>query len=471
MFKDSEAKTSAVVASVVIKECSDAKQDESGEAEMKNCTDYTKFAADADNNGRRNRKIHDVSSFTDIVVGVDRLQLKIMLFIKEFGYDNIDVNTNDVVADEDVDLAEIIFARWKLISPKSLVTEVLAVKDDAFMVDKKYVNASALNLSSDENVIISDRDVLEKEVDDVPDVENVVSEGNKPLVMLESGKIAFNGSHAKSVDVVAGNKDVNGSESKANDVDFVVKDKIFGSGEDVDSNVKKVDIKDDDGNVVVSDEKLFNGDEDVEISQQNYVVTADKMLVSDEAGESEPKNMNGLLVVSGSGPAVTSNWAACYTLNPLVLPHIPPEGSSEAKRSDTGNVDMVLVSDENMSVSDDGVKADFVVVQNVKLMSKEIQLSKNEMIEVVSVKETIIISNDDEVPVFGSSEKKAVSDYTFSSDDDDVQIVCVKNSNGKCCHDDPFFDGMPRMKRSKNHHRSPIALQFVLDEASEDEEE
>ncbi|GJU53036.1 hypothetical protein Tco_1226750, partial [Tanacetum coccineum] len=141
-----------------------------------------------------------------------------------------------------------------------------------------------------------------------------------------SGKIAFNGSHAKSVDVVAGNKDVNGSKSKANDVDSVVKDKIFRSGEDVDSNVKKVDIKDDDGNVVVSDEKLFNGNEDVEISQQNYVVTVDKMLVSDEAGDSEPKNMNGLLVVSGSGPAVTSNWVVCCTLNPPVLPHIPPEG-------------------------------------------------------------------------------------------------------------------------------------------------
>ncbi|GKC78687.1 hypothetical protein Tco_1129461, partial [Tanacetum coccineum] len=64
--------------------------------------------------------------------------------------------------------------------------------------------------------------------------------------------------------------DVDGSESKANYVDSVVKDKIFVFGEDVDSNVKKVDINDDDGNVVVSDEKLFNGDEDVEISQQNY---------------------------------------------------------------------------------------------------------------------------------------------------------------------------------------------------------
>ncbi|GKG04974.1 hypothetical protein Tco_0315361, partial [Tanacetum coccineum] len=105
------------------------------------------------------------------------------------------------------------------------------------------------------------------------------------------------------------------------------------------------------------------------------------------------------------------------------------------------------------------------------LPKKKIKLSENEMIEVVSVKQTIIISDDDEVPVVGSSEKKAVSDYTFSSDDDDVQIVCVKNSNGKCCHDDPFSGGMPRMKHSKNHQRSPIALQFVLDEASKYEEE
>ncbi|GJS57845.1 ribonuclease H-like domain-containing protein [Tanacetum coccineum] len=35
---------------------------------------------------------------------------------------------------------------------------------------------------------------------------------------------------------------------------------------------------------------------------------------------------NGLLVVSGSGPTVTSNWAVCCTLNPPVLPPIPPEG-------------------------------------------------------------------------------------------------------------------------------------------------
>ncbi|GKA56935.1 hypothetical protein Tco_0756007 [Tanacetum coccineum] len=521
----SEAKTSAAVAFVVIKElyfnfifdCWILNDDAFiVDKKYVNITDLN-FSSDEkvsmSDRDDLEKKIHDVQVL-DNVVCVDRTKdvygseaktsAADYVVIKKFGSENVDVNTNDVVADEDVDLAvkniSIPMASNKsfvsspmvddcdsytsdeTVQSKVTATEVLAVKDDAFMVDKKYVNASALNLPSDENVIISDRDVLEKEiadhikqstrikslniwkwdaivdVDDVPDVENVVSDGNKCLVMLESGKIAFNGSHAKSVDVVAGNKvddvldrenvvsdgnkclvmfesgkiafngshaksvdvvagnkllvvskDVNGSESKANDVDSVVKDKIFGSGEVVDSNVKKIDIKDDDGNVVVSNEKLFNGDEDVDISQQNYVVSDDKMLVSAEAVDSEPKNM-----------------------------------LFEAKRSDTGDVDMVPVSDENMSVSDDGVKADFVVVPNLKLMAKEIQLSENEMIEVVSVKETIIISYDDEVPVVGSSEKKAVSDYTFSSDDDD---------------------------RSKNHHRSPIALQFVLDEASEDEEE
>ncbi|GKF04045.1 hypothetical protein Tco_0034713 [Tanacetum coccineum] len=46
------------------------------------------------------------------------------------------------------------------VQSKVTVTEVLAVKDDAFMVDKKYVNAFSLNLSSDENK----KDVLEKDV-------------------------------------------------------------------------------------------------------------------------------------------------------------------------------------------------------------------------------------------------------------------------------------------------------------------
>ncbi|GKA35960.1 retrovirus-related pol polyprotein from transposon TNT 1-94 [Tanacetum coccineum] len=39
---------------------------------------------------------------------------------------------------------------------------------------------------------------------------------------------------------------------------------------------------------------------------------------------------NGLLVVSGSGPAVTSNCAVCCTLKPLVLPPISPEGAGNS---------------------------------------------------------------------------------------------------------------------------------------------
>nr|GEU89392.1 choline transporter-like protein 2 [Tanacetum cinerariifolium] len=41
------------------------------------------------------------------------------------------------------------------------------------------------------------------------------------------------------------------------------------------------------------------------------------------SGEAVVKN--GLLVVSGSNPALTSNWAVCCTLNPPVLPFISPE--------------------------------------------------------------------------------------------------------------------------------------------------
>ncbi|GJS01070.1 putative reverse transcriptase domain-containing protein [Tanacetum coccineum] len=140
------------------------------------------------------------------------------------------------------------------VQSKPSVTEVLVVNNDAFMVDKKYVNASDLNFSYDENVIIYHRDVMEKEIDDVLAVDKV------------------------SIVDVAGNKDVDGSEHKANDVDSVVKN----------SYVFLVDDNDDDVNVVVSDEKLFNGDDGVEIAPQIYVLSDDMMLDSDEVVESAP---------------------------------------------------------------------------------------------------------------------------------------------------------------------------------------
>ncbi|GJW62632.1 hypothetical protein Tco_0111967 [Tanacetum coccineum] len=242
------------------------------------------------------------------------------------------------------------------VQSKPYVMDLLVVKDDAFMVDKKYVNATNLNFSSDENVIISDRDVLEKETNNVPDVEHVVSDGNKALILWKFDKIAFNGSHANLVVVVDGNKDVVGSESKANDVDYVVSDKLFVSGEDVEFHVKK--------NVVVSDEKMFNGNEDVKFAQQNFVVSNEKMF---NDVESTPKKTVRFTYDSD---------------DQFIAIHVTSD-FSEAKRSDMGDADM----------------ADFVVVPSLKLTGKEIQLSDNEMIEVVSVKETIIIFDDDEVPI------------------------------------------------------------------------
>ncbi|GJY63745.1 retrovirus-related pol polyprotein from transposon TNT 1-94 [Tanacetum coccineum] len=49
---------------------------------------------------------------------------------------------------------------------------------------------------------------------------------------------------------------------------------------------------------------------------------------------------NGLLVVSGSGPAVTSNWAVCCTLNPPVLPPIPPEWEKDSGDGKQNTADM-----------------------------------------------------------------------------------------------------------------------------------
>ncbi|GJV75824.1 hypothetical protein Tco_1507408 [Tanacetum coccineum] len=219
-------------------------------------------------------------------------------------------------------------------------------------------------------------------------------------------------------------KDVDGSESKANDVDYVVKDKIFVSGEDVDSNVKKVDIKDDDGNVVVSDEKLFNGDEDVVISQQNYVVTGDKMLVSDEE-------------------------------------------LSEAKRSDMGDVDMVHVSDENMSVFDDGVKVDFVVVPNLKLMAKEIQLLENEMIEVVSVKETIIISDDAVTPYYSLNQENVQDlhliphQLVIEEDQLDLKVIPIKDHSVSSDTLERLNYYKAAQLNNSGRHPSPVYARFI----------
>ncbi|GJZ47071.1 hypothetical protein Tco_0600903 [Tanacetum coccineum] len=183
----SEAKTSAAVAFVVIKELYFNI--------IFDCWILNDVAFIVD---KKYVNITDMIFSSDEKVSIsdrDDLEKKFLIDFKDVYGSEAKTSAADYVV-----IKEDSYTSDETVQSKVTITEVLAVKDDAFMVDKKYVNASALNLSSDENVIISDRDVLEKEVDDVLDLENVVSDGNKCLVMFESGKIAFNGSHAKSVD-------------------------------------------------------------------------------------------------------------------------------------------------------------------------------------------------------------------------------------------------------------------------------
>ncbi|GKC57417.1 hypothetical protein Tco_1085015 [Tanacetum coccineum] len=135
------------------------------------------------------------------------------------------------------------------VNSKPSVTELYAVNDEAFMVDKKYVNVTDLNLVSDEKVSISDRDDLEKKIDDVQVLDNVVC--------------------------VDRNKDVYGSEAKTSAVVASVVIKEVGS-DNVDVNTDEV-----------------VADEDVDLAGNNVFV-ADKKSCSDakrdESGDADMNN-------------------------------------------------------------------------------------------------------------------------------------------------------------------------------------
>ncbi|GKC38050.1 endoglucanase 24-like protein [Tanacetum coccineum] len=146
-----------------------------------------------------------------------------------------------------------------VVNSKPSVTELTAVNDETFMVDKKHVNVTDVNLVSDEKVSISDRDDLEKKIDDVQVLNNVVC--------------------------VDRNKDVYGSEAKTSAAVDSVVIKEVGS-DNVDVNTDDV-IADEDvdlagNNVFVADKKSFLGDEDVDFCEKNYVVSEQKMFIGDE---------------------------------------------------------------------------------------------------------------------------------------------------------------------------------------------
>ncbi|GJU74337.1 RNA-directed DNA polymerase, eukaryota, partial [Tanacetum coccineum] len=108
---------------------------------------------------------------------------------------------------------------------KPYVIDLYAVKDDAFMVDKKNMNVSDLNLTSDEKDLISKKDDLEQEIDD-------------------------------------GKDDVFGSEAKTYvAVDSVARNKFYVSDEDVEFPIKKVGSND------------ANADEDVDLARKNLWIS------------------------------------------------------------------------------------------------------------------------------------------------------------------------------------------------------
>lgn len=108
---------------------------------------------------------------------------------------------------------------------------------------------------------------------------------------------------------------------------------------------------------------------------------------------------------------------------------------------------------------------------DVECAFKKMTVLDEEMVNVVSTKESTINNDSDAVKKGLSSVEKLLIDDTNMSDDDDLQIICVKNSNGKVFHDERFSADIPFFKRPKKHTIRPIALPFVLDEAVEQEDE
>ncbi|GKA00642.1 hypothetical protein Tco_0673192, partial [Tanacetum coccineum] len=204
-----------------------------------------------------------------------------------FGFISIPIASNkSFVSSPMVDDCVSVFDEYSFTSDESVhlkpsVTELYAVKDEAFMVDKKYVNVTDLNLAFDEKLSISDRDDLKKKIDGVQVLNNVVCVDPNNVTDPNEAKTST------AVDSVVRNK--------FNDSDEVVEfaTKEVGSN-NVDVN-KDEDVADEDvdlagQNVFVADQKSFLGDEAVDFCQKNYVVSEQKMFIGDEDVEFPQNN-------------------------------------------------------------------------------------------------------------------------------------------------------------------------------------
>ncbi|GJS93988.1 hypothetical protein Tco_0800956 [Tanacetum coccineum] len=196
---------------------------------------------------------------------------------------------------------------------KPSVTELNAVNDEAFIVDKKYVNFTDLNLVSDEKVSISDKDDLEK-------------------------------------------KDVYGSGAKTSDaVDVVIKEV---ESDNVDVNMNEViadeDVDLDGNNVFVADKKSFLGDEDVDFCEKNYVVSEQKMFIGDEDVDFAQNNY----VVLNCYDAKRDESGDADMNNCTDIPKFAADADTNGDDLERGKLDAFNVGSDNVDVNTNEVVAD-----------------------------------------------------------------------------------------------------------------
>ncbi|GKC55692.1 hypothetical protein Tco_1083290 [Tanacetum coccineum] len=201
------------------------------------------------------------------------------------------------------------FTSDRSVNSKPSVTELYAINDEAFMVDKKYVNVTDLNAASVEKGLVSDRVDLEKKTNDVQVLDNVVCVEH---TKINDVTILDNVVCADPNKFLIEFKDVYRSEAKTSAaVDSDVKNKfnVYDEDDEVVAD-ENVDIAN--NSVFVSDKKSIMSDEEVDYCEKNYVVFEKKMFIGDEDVEFAPKNYVILKCsdanVSASGDADMHNY-------------------------------------------------------------------------------------------------------------------------------------------------------------------
>ncbi|GKC01098.1 hypothetical protein Tco_0987234, partial [Tanacetum coccineum] len=184
------------------------------------------------------------------------------------------------------------------VNSKPSVTELYAVNDEAFMVDKKYVNVTDLNVASVEKGLVSDRVDLEKKTDDVQVLDNVVCVEH---TKINDVTILDNVVCADPNKFLIEFKDVYRSEAKTSAaVDSDVKNKfnVYDEDDDVVAD-ENVDIAD--NFVFVSDKKSIMSDEEVDYCEKNYVCSDANVSAS---GDADMHNYHDTLKFAASADTI-----------------------------------------------------------------------------------------------------------------------------------------------------------------------